>query len=69
MKIHFGNFSEMLEAVGHEFMETFFRHCEAALAEDGIFVLQVTFSFSFSLQANFQSHVFSQPLIVFFFFL
>ena len=35
----------MLEAVGHEFMETFFRHCEAALAEDGIFVLQVTFSF------------------------
>ncbi|WZY84287.1 hypothetical protein YC2023_030671 [Brassica napus] len=31
---------EMLEAVGHEFMETFFRHCEAALAEDGIFVLQ-----------------------------
>uniref|UniRef100_A0A0D3AB72 Amine oxidase domain-containing protein n=1 Tax=Brassica oleracea var. oleracea TaxID=109376 RepID=A0A0D3AB72_BRAOL len=31
---------EMLEAVGHEFMETFFTHCEAALAEDGIFVLQ-----------------------------
>ncbi|CAA7012947.1 unnamed protein product [Microthlaspi erraticum] len=31
---------EMLEAVGHEFMETFFVHCEAALAEDGIFVLQ-----------------------------
>ncbi|KAL0799526.1 hypothetical protein Bca101_054701 [Brassica carinata] len=31
---------EMLEAVGHEFMETFFSHCEAALAEDGIFVLQ-----------------------------
>ncbi|KAF8053713.1 hypothetical protein N665_1381s0011 [Sinapis alba] len=30
----------MLEAVGHEFMETFFTHCEAALAEDGIFVLQ-----------------------------
>uniref|UniRef100_M4E4M0 Amine oxidase domain-containing protein n=1 Tax=Brassica campestris TaxID=3711 RepID=M4E4M0_BRACM len=35
---------EMLEAVGHEFMETFFTHCEAALAEDGIFVLQVVFS-------------------------
>ncbi|CAN8258369.1 unnamed protein product [Cochlearia groenlandica] len=31
---------EMLEAVGHEFMETFFTRCEAALAEDGVFVLQ-----------------------------
>ncbi|CAH8261551.1 unnamed protein product, partial [Arabidopsis lyrata] len=31
---------EMLEHVGHKFMETFFSHCEAALAEDGIFVLQ-----------------------------
>ncbi|CAA7012949.1 unnamed protein product [Microthlaspi erraticum] len=31
---------EMLEHVGHEFMETFFIHCEAALAENGIFVLQ-----------------------------
>ncbi|CAH2052923.1 unnamed protein product [Thlaspi arvense] len=31
---------EMIEHVGHEFMETFFSHCEAALAEDGIFVLQ-----------------------------
>ncbi|KAH0868039.1 hypothetical protein HID58_075061 [Brassica napus] len=33
-------FSEMIEHVGHEFMDTFFSHCEAALAEDGIFVLQ-----------------------------
>lgn len=32
----------MIEHVGHEFMDTFFSHCEAALAEDGIFVLQVT---------------------------
>uniref|UniRef100_A0A1J3JUR4 Cyclopropane-fatty-acyl-phospholipid synthase n=2 Tax=Noccaea caerulescens TaxID=107243 RepID=A0A1J3JUR4_NOCCA len=31
---------EMLEHVGHEFMEKFFSHCEAALAENGIFVLQ-----------------------------
>ncbi|KAL0742766.1 hypothetical protein Bca4012_084279 [Brassica carinata] len=31
---------EMIEHVGHEFMDTFFSHCEAALAEDGIFVLQ-----------------------------
>uniref|UniRef100_A0A0D2ZVH0 Methyltransferase domain-containing protein n=1 Tax=Brassica oleracea var. oleracea TaxID=109376 RepID=A0A0D2ZVH0_BRAOL len=35
-------FSEMIEHVGHEFMDTFFSHCEAALPEDGIFVLQVT---------------------------
>ncbi|KAL0899217.1 hypothetical protein Bca101_083178 [Brassica carinata] len=33
---------EMIEHVGHEFMDTFFSHCEAALAEDGIFVLQFT---------------------------
>ncbi|VYS58365.1 unnamed protein product [Arabidopsis thaliana] len=33
---------EMIEHVGHKFMETFFSHCEAALAEDGIFVLQFT---------------------------
>ncbi|VFR01541.1 unnamed protein product [Cuscuta campestris] len=31
---------EMLEAVGHEFMNDFFGHCESALAEDGILVLQ-----------------------------
>ncbi|XP_022871351.1 uncharacterized protein LOC111390533 isoform X1 [Olea europaea var. sylvestris] len=31
---------EMLEAVGHEFMEDFFRCCESVLAEDGILVLQ-----------------------------
>ncbi|VVA98570.1 unnamed protein product [Arabis nemorensis] len=31
---------EMIEHVGHKFIETFFSHCEAALAEDGIFVLQ-----------------------------
>ncbi|BAB01742.1 unnamed protein product [Arabidopsis thaliana] len=31
---------EMLEAVGHEFMEMFFSRCEAALAEDGLMVLQ-----------------------------
>ncbi|KAF2554366.1 hypothetical protein F2Q68_00034828 [Brassica cretica] len=31
---------EMIEHVGHEFMDTSFSHCEAALAEDGIFVLQ-----------------------------
>lgn len=34
-------FSEMLEAVGHEFMEEFFTCCESALAEDGLLVLQV----------------------------
>ncbi|KAL1224824.1 (S)-tetrahydroprotoberberine N-methyltransferase [Cardamine amara subsp. amara] len=31
---------EMIEHVGHKFMDTFFSHCEAALAEDGVFVLQ-----------------------------
>ncbi|CAN8258363.1 unnamed protein product [Cochlearia groenlandica] len=31
---------EMLEAVGHEFMEMFFSRCEAALAQDGLIVLQ-----------------------------
>jgi len=34
-------FSEMLEAVGHEFMAEFFTCCESALAEDGLLVLQV----------------------------
>lgn len=33
--------SEMLEAVGHEFMEEFFSCCESVLAEDGLLVLQV----------------------------
>ncbi|KAG8369876.1 hypothetical protein BUALT_Bualt14G0059100 [Buddleja alternifolia] len=31
---------EMLEAVGHEYMEEFFRCCESALAETGLFVIQ-----------------------------
>ncbi|KAL6522774.1 hypothetical protein OROHE_016621 [Orobanche hederae] len=31
---------EMLEAVGHEYMEIFFKCCESALAENGLFVLQ-----------------------------
>ncbi|KAL8491082.1 hypothetical protein ACS0TY_022926 [Phlomoides rotata] len=31
---------EMLEAVGHEFMEEFFRCCESVLADDGLLVLQ-----------------------------
>ncbi|KAG5378543.1 hypothetical protein IGI04_026385 [Brassica rapa subsp. trilocularis] len=31
---------EMLEAVGHEFMEMFFSRCEDALAENGLMVLQ-----------------------------
>ena len=34
--------SEMLEAVGHEYMEEFFGCCESLLAKDGIFVLQVS---------------------------
>ncbi|KAK1263329.1 hypothetical protein QJS04_geneDACA008405 [Acorus gramineus] len=33
---------EMIEAVGHEYMEAFFRSCEALLAEDGLLVLQFT---------------------------
>ena len=37
----FAFFSEMIEAVGHEFMEEFFRCCESVLAEDGLLVLQV----------------------------
>lgn len=35
-------FSEMIEAVGHEYMEEFFGCCESLLAEDGLLVLQVT---------------------------
>lgn len=35
------NCSEMLEAVGHEYMEKFFSSCNSVLAEDGILVLQV----------------------------
>ncbi|KAI3451310.1 hypothetical protein Pfo_007975 [Paulownia fortunei] len=31
---------EMLEAVGHEYMEEFFKCCESVLAENGLFVLQ-----------------------------
>ncbi|KAK2985203.1 hypothetical protein RJ640_010492, partial [Escallonia rubra] len=31
---------EMLEAVGHEYMEEFFTCCESVLAKDGLFVLQ-----------------------------
>ncbi|KAI4368428.1 hypothetical protein MLD38_016985 [Melastoma candidum] len=31
---------EMIEAVGHEYMEDFFRCCESVLAADGLFVLQ-----------------------------
>nr|KAJ0201154.1 hypothetical protein LSAT_V11C600319950 [Lactuca sativa] len=31
---------EMIEHVGHEYYEEFFRCCESVLAEDGIFVLQ-----------------------------
>lgn len=31
---------EMIEAVGHEFMEEFFGCCESLLAEDGLLVLQ-----------------------------
>lgn len=33
--------SEMIEAVGHEYMEEFFGCCESVLAEDGLIVLQV----------------------------
>jgi cyclopropane fatty-acyl-phospholipid synthase-like methyltransferase len=33
--------SEMIEGVGHEFMDDFFGCCESLLAKDGIFVLQV----------------------------
>ncbi|KAJ6689220.1 hypothetical protein OIU85_005604 [Salix viminalis] len=33
---------EMIEAVGHEYMEEFFGCCESALAENGILVLQFT---------------------------
>ncbi|KAK8632672.1 hypothetical protein V6N13_073058 [Hibiscus sabdariffa] len=31
---------EMIEAVGHEYMEDFFGCCESVLAKDGLFVLQ-----------------------------
>ncbi|RWW55017.1 hypothetical protein BHE74_00038368, partial [Ensete ventricosum] len=34
-------YSEMIEGVGHEYMEQFFGCCESLLAEDGIFALQV----------------------------
>lgn len=38
----------MLEAVGHEFMENYFKSCESALAENGLFVLQVRNAIHFS---------------------
>ena len=41
IQILFLYFSEMIEAVGHEFMEDFFGTCESVLAENGIFVQQV----------------------------
>lgn len=34
-------FSEVLEHIGHEYIDDFFGICESVLAEDGIFVLQV----------------------------
>lgn len=34
-------FSEMIEHVGHEYMEEFFGCCDKLLSEDGLFVLQV----------------------------
>ncbi|KAK2643734.1 hypothetical protein Ddye_018929 [Dipteronia dyeriana] len=34
-------FSEMIEAVGHEYLEEFFGCCESLLAKDGLLVLQV----------------------------
>ncbi|KAK7860054.1 tuberculostearic acid methyltransferase ufaa1, partial [Quercus suber] len=34
--------NEMIEHVGHEYMEEFFGCCESLLAEDGLFVLQFT---------------------------
>uniref|UniRef100_A0A453ACW6 Methyltransferase domain-containing protein n=1 Tax=Aegilops tauschii subsp. strangulata TaxID=200361 RepID=A0A453ACW6_AEGTS len=33
---------EMIEGVGHEFMDDFFGCCESLLAPDGLFVLQVS---------------------------
>ncbi|KAJ4841563.1 hypothetical protein Tsubulata_044990 [Turnera subulata] len=36
----FGCFSEIIEHVGHEYMEAFFGSCESLLAEDGLLVLQ-----------------------------
>jgi hypothetical protein len=33
--------SEMLEGVGHEYLEEFFSKCEYLLADNGLFVLQV----------------------------
>ena len=31
----------MLEHVGHEYYEDFFRKCESVLADDGVVVIQV----------------------------
>lgn len=36
-------FSEMMEAVGHEYMEEYFGCCESLLAKDGLLVLQVMY--------------------------
>jgi cyclopropane fatty-acyl-phospholipid synthase-like methyltransferase len=35
----------MIEGVGHEYMDDFFGCCESLLAQDGIFVLQVSTSY------------------------
>jgi len=50
----------MIEAVGHEFMDKFFSCCEDALAENGIFVLQVTLASS----SRFPHHYIAKSLIV-----
>jgi cyclopropane fatty-acyl-phospholipid synthase-like methyltransferase len=40
--------SEMIEAVGHEYMEDFFSCCESLLAQDGLFVIQVNYNCIYS---------------------
>lgn len=61
--------SEMLEAVGHEYMEDFFRCCESALAEDGIFVLQVSGAISKFFNASKHLHSSYINIFNFFFFI
>lgn len=49
LKSKYYSFSGMVEAVGNEYMEEYFKCCDSALAENGLFVLQVRICINFIL--------------------
>lgn len=59
----------MIEHVGHEYMEEYFKCVEALLAENGIYVLQVVKMWiALVVVINFLPHHVLKKLLVFFFF-